>query len=100
MIMLEVRAELSAHGWDRNWPAAPAEAMLPGRWPGSRDRGSPEKVPVRLPTRLIEQVRSAYWHTSAEAIGLLRNWHDPMAARTAAEGPAQTEPGPFTQRRL
>jgi len=76
VVMLEVRAELRGRGWDRPWPALPAEALVPGRWPGSRDGGYPEKIPVRLPAELAARVRAACWHTSAEAIGQLRDWRD------------------------
>jgi hypothetical protein len=76
VVMLEVRAELRARGWDHDWPPLPAEALIPGRWPGSRDGGYPEKLPVRLPAGLVLRVRSACWHTSAEAIGQLRDWRD------------------------
>jgi hypothetical protein len=71
-----VRAELAARGWDREWPPLPAQAKNPGRWPGTRDGGWPERVTVRLPAALVNQVLSACWHTSEDAIGKLRDWRD------------------------
>ncbi|QLH23603.1 hypothetical protein [Streptomyces sp. Rer75] len=69
-----VREELQARGWDRRWPACPEEARSLGRWPGSRDGGFPEQLPLRLPARLERQARAACWYTSAEAIDALRDW--------------------------
>lgn len=72
-----VRAELRDRGWwEANWPPLPNEALIPGRWPGSRDGEWPEKVPLRLPADLVDRTRRACWHTSAEAIGHLRDWRD------------------------
>ncbi|WP_077063822.1 hypothetical protein [Streptomyces sp. MP131-18] len=76
LVALGVRAELASRGWDVDWPPLPAEALLPGRWPGSRDGGWPEKVPLRLPAGLVTTVWSACWHTSAEPIAQLRDWRD------------------------
>lgn len=71
-----VRAELAARGWNREWPALPEQAKNPGRWPGTRDGGWPERVTVRLSAALVNQVLSACWHTSEDAIGKLRDWRD------------------------
>jgi hypothetical protein len=71
-----VRAELAARGWDQEWPPLPAQARNPGRWPGTRDGGWPERVTVRLPATLVNRVLSACWHTSEDAIGKLRDWRD------------------------
>ncbi len=76
LVACGVRAELTERGWDRKWPPLPAQALLPGRWPGSRDGAWPEGVTVRLPSGLVNTVRSACWHTSEEAIGQLRDWRD------------------------
>jgi hypothetical protein len=76
LVAFGVRAELAARGWDRQWPPLPAQAKNPGRWPGTRDGGWPERVTVRLPAPLVNQVLSACWHTSADAIGKLRDWRD------------------------
>lgn len=67
-----VRAELAPRGWERAWPPLPAQAQNPGRWPGTRDGGWPE----RLPAALVNQVLSVRWHTSEDAIGKLRDWRD------------------------
>ncbi len=86
VVMRELRAEVRARGWNRDWPPLPAEALRLGRWPGSRDGGYPENIPVRLPAGLVLRVRCACWHTSAEAIGQLRDWRDrwPDAQSTKA----------------
>ncbi|MGK5532085.1 hypothetical protein [Streptomyces sp. URMC 129] len=76
LVTFGVRAELAERGWNRRWPPVPAEALLPGRWPGSRDGAWPEKVPLRLPATVVGTVRGGCWHTSAEAIGQLRDWRD------------------------
>jgi hypothetical protein len=77
LVTLGVRAELAARGWDTTpWPPPPAEALVPGHWPGSRNRGWPEKVTVRLPAPLVAMVWSACRHTSAKAIAKLRDWRD------------------------
>ncbi|MFI9588290.1 hypothetical protein ACIHCQ_42400 [Streptomyces sp. NPDC052236] len=76
LVTFGVRAELAERGWDIEWPPLPQQAMIPGRWPGSRDGAWPEKVTVRLPSALVTTVWSACWHTSAEAIGKLRDWRD------------------------
>jgi hypothetical protein len=76
LVALGVREELGARGWDVDWPPLPAEALLPGRWPGSRDGGWPEKVPLRLPAGLVTTVWAACWHTSVGAIAELRDWRD------------------------
>ncbi|MCZ4126182.1 hypothetical protein [Streptomyces sp. H39-S7] len=59
-----------------DWPALPAQAKNPGRWPGTRDGDWPERVTIRLPAGLVNQVLAACWHTSADAIGKLRDWRD------------------------
>lgn len=71
-----VPAALAARGWDVDWPLAPPEARLPGRWPGGRDQGWAEQLTVRLPAGLVDQVVGACWWTSAEAITALRAWRD------------------------
>ncbi|MET8680945.1 hypothetical protein ABZW18_26040 [Streptomyces sp. NPDC004647] len=85
-----VRAELERRGWNRQWPPLPAEALLPGRWPGHRDASAPEKFSVRLPAELIDTARRACWHTSADAIGRLRDWRDTWPA-TLPGKPGRTE---------
>ncbi|BBG20746.1 hypothetical protein RVR_P21 (plasmid) [Actinacidiphila reveromycinica] len=70
------RHEMRERRWNIDWPPVPAEALDIGRWPGSRDGGYPESIPLRLPLDLAEQVRAACWHTSADAIGRLRDWRD------------------------
>lgn len=54
----------------------PAQAKNPGRWPGTRDGGWPERVTIPLPATLVTQVLSACSHTSEDAIGRLRDWRD------------------------
>ncbi|MDJ0375787.1 hypothetical protein QMK19_41050 [Streptomyces sp. H10-C2] len=76
LVAFGVRTELAALGWDRDWPMLPAQAKNPGRWPGTRDGGWPERVTVRLAAGLVNQVLAACWHTSADAIGKLRDWRD------------------------
>lgn len=76
LVACGVRAELAERGWDCEWPPLPQQALIPGRWPGSRDGGWPEKVTVRLPSALVTTTLSACWHTSAEAIANLRDWRD------------------------
>ncbi|WP_052230634.1 hypothetical protein [Streptomyces sp. CT34] len=72
-----IELELRARGWwDRRWPAVPEEAMDPGRWPGSRDGGSPKGVPLRLPQPLARRVYAACWHSSVKSIEALRSWRD------------------------
>jgi len=71
-----IRAEMAARDWDREWLPVPVDAVEPGRWPGSRDLGTPERVPLRLPVGLVDQVRAACWWTSAQAIAQLRDWRD------------------------
>ncbi len=72
-----IKAELGARGWDGVWPEVPEEARsLGGRWPGSRDGGYPESIPLRLPSELADRVLAACWHTSAESIRGLRDWRD------------------------
>jgi hypothetical protein len=71
-----IRAELTARGWDRTWEPVPAEAVEWGRWPGSPDTGTPERIPLRLPSELVTQVQAACWWTSAAAIRDLRDWRD------------------------
>ncbi|MCX5174322.1 hypothetical protein ACFWBF_35565 [Streptomyces sp. NPDC060028] len=73
---LGVRRELQAQGWDRPWPGCPEEARGPGRWPGSRDGGFPERLSLRLPVDLASKVRDACWYTSADAIAALLDWRD------------------------
>ena len=74
LVMLEVRGELRRRGWDHPWPELPWQALIPGRWPGSRDGGYPEKVPVRLAAALVTQAWSACWHTSScrSSLGCIR----------------------------
>lgn len=72
LVAFGVRAGLVARGWDREWPVLPVQARNPGRWPGTRDGGWPE----RLPAALVNHVLSACWHTSEDAIGKLRDWRD------------------------
>ncbi|MGW4803102.1 hypothetical protein [Kitasatospora sp. NPDC004272] len=76
LAVLGIREELRARGWERRWPTVPEEALDPGRWPGSRGGAYPEAVPLRLSAPLARQVRGACWHTSAKAIGALRDWRD------------------------
>ena len=71
-----IRAEMTARGWDREWLQVPPDAIEAGRWPGSRGRGTPERLPLRLPVGLVDQVRAACWWTSAQAIAQLRDWRD------------------------
>ncbi|MFH9400592.1 hypothetical protein [Streptomyces sp. NPDC017638] len=73
---LGLRRELQWRGWDHSWPDYPEEARGPGRWPGSQDGGFPEKISLRLPADLDHQVRSACWHTSADAIAALLDWRE------------------------
>lgn len=80
-----VRSELKLRGWDREWPPLPAEALVPGRWPGSRVASVPEKLSVRLPAELVDTARRACWHTSADAIGRLRDWRDTWPAALAGK---------------
>ncbi|MEU9428547.1 hypothetical protein AB0D87_38010 [Streptomyces sp. NPDC048342] len=76
LVTCGVRAELAERGWDHEWPPLPQQALIPGRWPGSRDGAWPEGVTVRLPSTLVNTVWSACWHTSADAIEHLRDWRD------------------------
>ncbi|SDI46784.1 hypothetical protein SAMN05421505_1556 [Sinosporangium album] len=71
-----VQAELRERGWDHAWPPPPPTAPSSGRWPGSRDAGYPEVIPIRLPVSLAERVQSACAHVSAPAITALRAWRD------------------------
>lgn len=72
-----IELELRERGWwDRRWPAVPEEAMDPGRWPGSRDKGLPKQVPLRLPQPLARKVYAACWHSSYKSIVALRHWRD------------------------
>jgi len=71
-----VRAALEARGWDRDWEPVPAEAVEWGRWPGSHDTGTPERISMRLPSDLVTRVQGACWWTSAAAIRSLRDWRD------------------------
>ncbi|MCM2424254.1 hypothetical protein [Streptomyces sp. RKAG293] len=98
LVAFGARAELAARGWDQDWPVLPAQAKNPGRWPGTRDGGWPERVTVRLPAPLVNQVLAACWHTSEDAIGKLRDWRDKhpdmlptKAFRYAAEDAALAE---------
>jgi hypothetical protein len=71
------RLELAERpGFDEVHGAPPADALLPGRWPGTRDSGCPEKITARVDAALVAQVRAACWGTSAEAIDKLRAWRD------------------------
>jgi hypothetical protein len=76
LVTYGVRQELKRRGWSRKWPPLPQQALIGGRWPGSRDVDCPEQITVRLPADLVLQVRCACWHSSAKAIGLLRDWRD------------------------
>lgn len=69
-----IRQELARRGWNRDWPEVPVEARISNRWPGSHDGGYPESIPLRLPGDLADQVLSACWHTSCEAIRGIREW--------------------------
>ena len=71
------RLALAEREWDHDhWPAAPPEARLGGRWPGSTSTGTGEHFAVRLDAALFGQVRAACWWTSAEAMVALRTWRD------------------------
>lgn len=71
-----LREMLAAYGWDKKWPPLPTEGRKPGRWWGSQDHGWAESIPIRIDAALAEQVRSACWHTSVEAIRELHRWRD------------------------
>lgn len=71
------RRALAERGWNTvEWPPAPPEARLPGRWPGGGDTGSPQMFTVRLDTQLVARVYAACWWSSAEAISGIRAWRD------------------------
>ncbi|MDX6352128.1 MAG: hypothetical protein QOF84_6918 [Streptomyces sp.] len=77
LVAYGVRQEPKRRGWNRKkWPPLPQQALIGGRWPGSRDVNCPDQIPVRLPSDLVLRVRSACWHTSAPSIALLRDWRD------------------------
>ncbi|MFE9724331.1 hypothetical protein ACFYQ5_12265 [Streptomyces sp. NPDC005794] len=99
---LGVRLELAARGWACPWPDYPEEARGPGKWPGSRDGGFPEKLSLRLPADLEHQVRAACWHTSAAAITSLRGWRDryPQVVPRRRWAPAGQESALETYRQL
>ncbi|MFF8992578.1 hypothetical protein ACF09H_22085 [Streptomyces sp. NPDC014983] len=72
-----ITQELEARGWaTRRFKQAPAEARLPGRWPGSRDGGYKESVHLQLPSKTAARVLNACWATSAPYIARLRDWRD------------------------
>lgn len=72
-----IAQELRERGWSRTWPAIPSEARaLGGRWPGSRNGGFPESIPLRLPSGLADQVLAACWHTSVTSIRKIRQWRE------------------------
>ncbi|MET9779300.1 hypothetical protein ABZ023_34515 [Streptomyces sp. NPDC006367] len=72
-----IEQELEERGWSRTWPAIPSEARaLGGRWPGSRNGGFPESIPLRLPSGLADQVLAACWHTSVTSIRKIRQWRE------------------------
>jgi hypothetical protein len=76
LVELGLRRLLVARGWDHDWPPVDDEALLQGRWTGSREIGAPERINVRVDEDLVERVRAACWHTSVEAIAELRDWRD------------------------
>jgi len=63
-------------GFAGEHPAPPADALLPGGWPGRREAGYAEHLTARVDADLVAKVRAACWATSAEAIGKLREWRD------------------------
>lgn len=72
-----IARDLGERGWAREWPPIPSEARaLGGRWPGSRNGGFPEGIPLRLPSDLADQVLAACWHTSAISIRKIRQWRE------------------------
>lgn len=76
LVEFGVREELRVRGWDREWDPAPEEAWEQGRWPGSRDKGLPERICARLDAVLVAQVVAACWWTSWPSIRALREWRD------------------------
>lgn len=71
-----LRAELAARGWDHPWDGLPDEAVEPGRWPGVRELGLPERVSLRLPQPEATWAQAGCWFTSEPAIRHLRAWRD------------------------
>lgn len=47
LVAFGARGELATRGWVRDWPMLPAQAKNPGRRPGTRGGGRPERVTVR-----------------------------------------------------
>ncbi|WP_217231380.1 hypothetical protein [Streptomyces anulatus] len=83
-----IAGELEARGWaQRRFRRAPAEARLPGRWPGSRDGGYQESVQMRLPSELAARVLDTCWGTSAPHIARLRDWRDRNPGIVIPRGP-------------
>lgn len=86
-----IKQELGERGWSREWPAIPSEARaLGGRWPGSRNGGFPESIPLRLTSDLADQVLAACWHTSITSIQKIRQWREKypdLVPPAAAPGP-------------
>ncbi|MGK4586008.1 hypothetical protein [Kitasatospora sp. HPMI-4] len=82
-----VRAELTARGWDRDWPPIPPGALAagrrwgtdPGRYEGKHDEGETRflgRLGVRLPHEVGERLqRACYWH-NAEIERQLQEWAD------------------------
>ena len=67
---------LEDRGWNHDWPKLPDEARLPGRWPGSREIGLPERITVKVGAQIADRMRAACWFTSAKAIAELHAWRD------------------------
>lgn len=83
-----IMQELEDRGWaQRRFRRAPAEARLPGRWPGSRDGGYKESVQLRLPSKVAAKVLDACWGTSAPYITRLRDWRDRNPGVVVPRGP-------------
>jgi hypothetical protein len=82
-----VRAELTARGWDQEWPPIPRGGLAagrrwgtdPARYENQHDEGETKflgRLGVRLPSALGEQLqRAAYWH-NAEIERELQEWAD------------------------
>lgn len=83
-----VTLELAARGWDHDWPPVPdPAATTPGRRWGTVPLRLRAKISLELPSRLGDQVRSAAYWTSAEAVEQLQAWHDRYG-----RGPAGGDP--------
>ncbi|MFJ3182582.1 hypothetical protein ACIPJN_29905 [Streptomyces sp. NPDC086796] len=88
LVVFGISEELEDRGWaQRRFRRAPAEARLPGRWPGSRDGGYKETVQMRLPSTLAAKVLDACWGTSAPYITRLRDWRDRNPGIVVPRGP-------------